>query len=284
MAKPDPAGAALSRWPDKLLLIGCGNMAGAMLARWLEMGLPAERVTVVRPSGAAVAPGVQVVTALTEPVAPGTLVLLGFKPQQLGQVAPGLAPLVGARATLLSILAGVPVAQLRAAFPGAGVIVRCMPNLPVRIGKGVSILAAGPCADEATCAQIEALCTPLGLVEWLADEALFNAATALSGCGPAFVYRFIDALGEAGAALGLAPAAAARMALATVEGAAVSAGASGVTPGAMADAVASKGGMTREGLDVLDRPDGLAALVGETLRAARDRGVALAALAAKPGA
>jgi pyrroline-5-carboxylate reductase len=284
MAKREPAGAALPRWPDNLLLIGCGNMAGAMLARWLETGLPAARVTVLRPSGAPVAPGVQVVTALAEPVAPGTLVVLGFKPQQLGQVAPGLAPLLGEGVTLLSILAGVPIAQLRAAFPQAGAIVRCMPNLPVRIGKGVSILSAEPRAGDATRARIAALCTPLGLVEWLADESLFNAATALSGCGPAFVYRFIDALGEAGAALGLDPAAAARMALATVEGAALSAAASGDTPGTMADTVASRGGMTREGLDVLDRPDGLAALVDDTLRAARDRGVALAALAARTDA
>jgi pyrroline-5-carboxylate reductase len=270
-------------WPEKLLLAGCGNMAGAMLARWLDCGLPPERVTVLRPSGKPVAQGVAVVTQLDAPVAPGTLILLGFKPQQLGDVAPGLAGLVGEGTMLLSILAGVPVERLRAAFPSSGAIVRCMPNLPVRIGKGVSILQAGGDADEAARATATALCKPLGLVEWLDDERLFDAATALSGCGPAFVYRFIDALGAAGAALGLDPAAAARMALATVEGAAISAAGSGTAPAAMADAVASKGGMTREGLDVLDRPDGLAALLGETLRAARDRGAALAALSQKAG-
>ncbi len=275
MAKLDPV------FPEHFLFIGCGNMAGAMLSRWIDCGLPPERVTVVRPSGAPVSPGVTVLTQLEAPVQPGTVVVLGFKPQQLGLVAPTIAPLVGEGTILFSILAGVPLARLRAAFPQSGAIIRCMPNLPVRIGKGVSILAAEPAADDEARTSATALCAQLGLVEWLEDEQLYDAATALSGCGPAFVYRFIDVLSVAGADLGLDPAAAARMALATIEGAGLSAAASGVDPGAMADAVASKGGMTREGLDVLDRPDGLAALLIETLRAARDRGVALAALSEK---
>ena len=158
---------------------------------------------------------------------------------------------------------------------------RCMPNMPVRIGKGVCILRADDGADKTLHDLVSAMCAQLGLVEWLEDEALFDAATALSGCGPAFLYRFIDAMAVAGAELGLDPAASARMALMTVEGAAISAGAGLTPPGAMADAVASKGGMTREGLDVLDRADGLHALIGETLRAARDRGVELAELSRK---
>lgn len=277
MAKPDVA----VNWPVHFLLIGCGNMAGAMLARWLDQGLPPERVTVIRPSGKPVAEGVTVLTSLAEPVAAGTVVLLGCKPQQLAQVSQDMAALIGAETTLLSILAGVPVARLRAAFGQAGAIIRCMPNLPVRIGRGVSILHA----DRETPGDVRTLatdlCAPLGLVEWLEDEDLFDAGTALAGCGPAFVYRFIDAFAVAGAGLGLDAAQAARMALATVEGAAISAAAGHTSPAAMADAVASKGGMTREGLDVLDRSDGLAALLDETLRAARDRGVALAALSSK---
>lgn len=283
MAKPDmdTGTKAVTQWPAQLLLIGCGNMAGAMLGRWLECGLPPERVSVIRPSGAPVAEGVSVRTRLDGPVAAGTLVLLGCKPQQLAQVSQDMAGLVGVGARLLSILAGVPVARLRAAFPQVEAIIRCMPNLPVRIGHGVSTLHAEGAAPEEARAQVSMLCAPLGLTEWLDDEALFDAATALAGCGPAFVYRFIDALAAAGARLGLDPAQAARMALTTMEGAAISAAQGTVSPSAMADAVASKGGMTREGLDVLDRPDGIAALLDETLRAARDRGVALAALSAK---
>ena len=277
MARPESG----QHWPSHILLLGCGNMAGAMLARWLDEGLPPERVTVVRPSGKAVAPGVAVLTQLSAPVAPGTLVLLGCKPQQLATVSDQAAGYVGQGAVLMSILAGVPIARIRAAFPDATSILRCMPNLPVRIGKGVSILKADDAASADDLALTTSLCASLGLVEWLDDEALFDAATALAGCGPAFVYRFIDALAAAGAQLGLEPAAAARMALATVEGAAGSAAMADRPPADLADAVASKGGMTREGLDVLDRTEGLQALVGETLRAARDRGAVLAALSGK---
>lgn len=271
----------MTSWPDRLLLIGCGNMAGAMLGRWLELGLPPERVCVIRPSGKPVADGVEVRTHIEGAVAAGTLVLLGCKPQQLGAVSADLAGKLGEGVTILSILAGTPIAGLRAAFPAVDSIIRCMPNLPVRIGKGVCILRADDRADQQMRDLVSAMCGQLGLVEWLDDEALFDAATALSGCGPAFLYRFIDAMAEAGAQLGLAPAAAARMALMTVEGAAISAGTGLVPPGDMADAVASKGGMTREGLDVLDRADGLHALVSETLCAARDRGVELAELSRK---
>lgn len=278
MVKPDEFAGV---WPAHLLMIGCGNMAGAMLARWLECGLPPSRVTVIRPSGKPVADGVRVQTGLSEAVLSGTLVLLGCKPQQLTEVSRDLAGQVGEGTTLISILAGVPVARLRAVFGERVAIVRCMPNLPVRFGRGVSALYTDAETPEHVRALASDMCALLGLVEWLDDEGLFDAATALSGCGPAFLYRFVDALGAAGAKLGLDPAQAMRMALATVEGAAMSVATGTSSPAAMADAVASKGGMTRQGLDVLDRPDGLAALLAQTLRAAQLRGAELAALAAE---
>lgn len=286
MAKPDPAmagftGDSAGQWPEALLLVGCGNMAGAMLARWLETGLPRERVHVVRPSGKPVADGIAVTTALPDAIAPGTLVLLGHKPQQLSDIAPGVAARLGDDATIFSILAGVTAGQLTAAFPCARAIVRAMPNMPVRTGHGVVSLFVDAATPAETRALTNGLCAPLGLVAWLDDEASFDAATALAGCGPAYVYRFIDSMAQAGTALGLTPDLAMRMALATVEGAALAAAASNDAPGALAEAVASKGGMTREGLDVLDGPDGLAPLIEETLRAARDRGAELARMAGR---
>jgi pyrroline-5-carboxylate reductase len=270
-------------WPTRLLLIGCGNMAGAMLARWLDCGLPPYRVQVVRPSGKPVAPGVEVTTSLKEHIVAGTCVLLGCKPQQLAQVAAEVGPFLSQQHKLASILAGVPLAQLIEAFPNAMGIVRCMPNMAVRTGQGVSLLYGGSDLPVDRRENVQELCEPLGLVEWLEDEALFDAATALSGCGPAFVYRFIDALSTAGARLGLDPAMAARMARATVAGAGISAAQSDRSPAEMADAVASKGGMTRQGLDVLDHDAALNALVERTLRAARDRGAELARLAKGEG-
>ena len=173
----------------------------------------------------------------------------------------------------------MPVASLNALFPQATAILRCMPNLPVRTGQGVSLFHPGKGISEQCRRDVAGTFGLLGLVEWLEDESLFDAATALSGCGPAFVYRFIDALGEAGAAVGLDPAMAARMAVATVAGAGLSAARSDQSPATMADAVASKGGMTRQGLDVLDQDGALKTLLEATLGAARDRGVELAELA-----
>ncbi|BAV66086.1 pyrroline-5-carboxylate reductase [Sphingobium cloacae] len=263
-------------WPDHLFLVGCGNMAGQMLARWLDCGLDPARVAVLRPSGKPIAEGVRVMSAYPDALPAGTTVLLGMKPYQIADVAASLAPLCGEDTRIVSILAGTPLADLRARFPAARAVVRAMPNLPVGIGQGVT----GLYTDAATAAQardaIGSLIAPLGLVEWIADEGRFNEVTALSGCGPAFLFRFIDALARAGEALGLPADQAARMALATVEGAASMAARASDSPGTLADRVASPGGMTREGLNVLDADDRLLSLLTDTLAAARDRGEAMA--------
>lgn len=274
MAKPDGVDA-LRNWSTPLLLVGCGNMAGQMLARWLACGLDPAHVTVVRPSGRDVAPGVKVVTAAPESIADDTLILLGMKPYQLTDVARDLASLTGVGTTMVSILAGTPLADLRGHLPTAGAIVRAMPNLPVGIGQGVTALHGETTRADAM-AQVQALMAPLGLVELIEDEGLFNEVTALSGCGPAFLFRFIDALARAGAALGLPEDQAQRMALATVGGAADFARVGIDSPAILADRVASPGGMTREGLNTLDADGRLERLMIDTLQAARDRGLAMA--------
>jgi len=255
-------------------LIGCGNMAGAMLRRWVDSGIDPDRFTVVTRSPTTVPDGVRALHALPVGETPG-IVMLGVKPQQLDAVAPILA---GVRpAILLSILAAVDEAALAARIE-ADAIVRAMPNLPVAIGKGVVALHSG-CADPAVRGAVAALARPLGLVEWIADVAHFDAVTALAGSGPGFTYRWIDALAGAGAALGLSNPQALRLALATVEGSAMLAAAASEPPAALADRVASRGGSTREGLDVLDRDGALAALVADTLRAAERRNAEMAAAA-----
>jgi pyrroline-5-carboxylate reductase len=118
---------------------------------------------------------------------------------------------------------------------------------------------------------VEALMELLGAVEWFDDEALFQAAGILSGAGPAFLFRFIDALAEGGEAIGLPPRQSARLAKAMVEGAAVLAAADGESPATLADRVASPGGTTRAGLDLLDEGEALKTLVRRTLEAGRRR-------------
>lgn len=263
-------------WPDRLFLVGCGNMAGQMLGRWLDCGLDPARVTVLRPSGRPVAEGVTVVTDWAASLPAGTTVLLGMKPYQIGDVAARLAPICTADTRIVSILAGTTLATLRAHFPDAAGIVRAMPNLPVRLGEGVTALFTDEGTDPSSRAAADALIRPLGLAEWIDDEGLFNAITALSGCGPAFLFRFVDALARAGEAIGIPADQAARMALATVQGSATMAARAAASPATLADQVASPGGMTREGLNVLDADDRLLTLLTDTLAAARDRGEAMA--------
>lgn len=263
-------------WPGHLFMVGCGNMAGQMLARWLDCGLDPSRVTVLRPSGRAVSEGVAVLTDYPEKLEPGTMVLLGMKPYQLADVAARLAPLCRADTAIVSILAGTTLAGLREQFPAPRSIVRAMPNLPVGLGEGVTALFTDEATPPESRAQAGALIEPLGLAEWIGDEALFNAITALSGCGPAFLFRFVDALARAGEAIGIPADQAARMALATVQGSANMAARASVGPATLADQVASPGGMTREGLNILDDDDRLLTLLTDTLAAARDRGEAMA--------
>lgn len=260
-------------FPASLLMIGAGNMGGAMLSRWLEAGLAPQSVTVVSPSLRPLPAGVRAVSTVPDE-ASGT-VLLALKPQQLPVVRDQLMKL--RPRLLVSILAGVEEATLAALCP-ARAIVRAMPNLPVAIGQGVTALFATTAEDTARAAAT-ALMNPLGLVEWIGDEQLFDAVTAISGCGPAFTFRFVDALASAGAAVGLPADQAARLALATVRGSAELAAQEDTSPATLADRVASPGGSTRAGLNVLDRDEALVRLLTGTLRAARDRNAELAAAA-----
>lgn len=258
---------------NTILIVGCGNMGGAMLAGWLVAGLAPSRFTVVDPLLAEAPEGVELLRGL--PDRTFDAVLLGVKPQLLGDVAPQLARLAGQETIVLSILAGVELASLAARFPEAKGLVRIMPNLAAAIGKSpVALFAQG--LDEPAQAEVTELMQPLGLPEWLAEEAQFDLVTALAGSGPAFVYRFIDALAAGAAALGLPRAQADRLALATVEGAAALAAASPHGPSELARRVASPGGTTEAGLKVLDADRALGQLAEATLRAAADRSAEMA--------
>jgi pyrroline-5-carboxylate reductase len=257
----------------KILIVGCGNMGGALLAGWLAGGLPPQSFTVVDPVLESVPSGV---TLLRDPPAGSfDLLVLGIKPQMLDAVAPALNSLAGPGTLLLSILAGVELDSLARHFPNAGAIVRLMPNLSAALGKSPLALAATR-IDGAAKAALEDALAPLGNAEWL-DEAQFDLVTALAGSGPAFVYRFIDALATGAESLGMPREQAERLALATVEGAVALAAAAEVSPGELARKVASPGGTTEAGLRVLDQDGALLRLIEGTLRAARDRGAEMGA-------
>jgi len=263
--------------PRRLWLIGCGNMGGAMLSRWIESGMVrGDAVDVVNRRDRDLPGGVRQARALPDGPPPDA-VMLAMKPQQLDEIVAAYGERIRQAPVLISILAGVEEATLAERFPGPAII-RAMPNLPVALGKGVVALYADG-APQSARDGAAALMAPLGLVEWTRDEAMFGAVGTLEGCGPAFLFRFIDALAKAGEALGMPADQAARLALATVDGAASMASASDATPAILADRVASPGGSTRQGLNVLDRDDALIRLMTETLEAAERRGREMAAAA-----
>jgi pyrroline-5-carboxylate reductase len=260
-----------------LWLLGAGNMGGAMLRGWIAAGADPALITVIDPFVERIPEGVTLLRHLPDGDAQPDTLVLAVKPQQLGAVRDAFAAKPGAPRLILSILAGVECSTLSSAL-SARMTVRAMPNLPVSIGEGVTALFSID-ADEDARNEASALLTPLGLIEWIGDETLFDAVTALSGCGPGFLFRFIDAMAAAGVTLGLPADQAGRLAVATVKGSGLLAAQSDESPAVLADRVASPGGSTRRGLDVLDEDGGLNPLIRNTLTAAilRNREMAEAA-------
>jgi pyrroline-5-carboxylate reductase len=261
--------------PGPLWLVGCGNMAGAMLEGWIASGIDPAQISVVRPSAASVGHGIRVSADYPEDEVPA-MVMLGMKPYQLDAVAPRLAPILAPETVLISILAGIELAALKERFAAPSTIVKAMPNLPVRLGKGVTGLYSD--TDDLTAkALVTGLIASLGHAEWFEDEELFRVAGLLTGAGPAFLFRFLEALGAASEALGLPADQAARLAAAMVEGAAALAASSEDTPRRLAERVASPRGTTEAGLRVLDQAGGVADLVRRTLEASHKRSLEMAA-------
>nr|WP_280639003.1 pyrroline-5-carboxylate reductase [Sphingomicrobium aestuariivivum] len=252
--------------------VGCGNMGGAMVAGWVRAGRDLSKLTAISPSGREV-PGVTVATDY--PDEHPDWVWLGHKPYQVEQVAERLAPKAKG-AVILSILAGVECASLRRLFPDARAVVRLMPNLPVSHGEGVTGLYSND-ADAALKAEISDVIGDLGLAPWGQAEADLTAISTVAGSGPAYVARFVAALAKQAEALGLDADTAHAIALQTVAGTGLMARSSGEGMADLAVRVASPGGSTQAGLDVLDAENGMDELVARTVAAARRRTEEMAA-------
>lgn len=265
-----------------LWLLGCGAMGGALLRRWLQSGLAPECVTVIDPAPGNLPEGfpVRVVADIAAAVAAApdpTLVVLAVKPQMLPDVAAPLGQALVHAPLVVSMLAGVRTATLMSLLPGAP-LVRIMPNTPARIGRGVTALfAAG--ADDAARAAVTALLEAAGRTVWLTDEGLFDAVTAVSGSGPAFLFRFMETLAAAGESAGLDRELAQFLALETIAGAAELARQSEAAPATLREQVTSPAGTTEAGLEVLDADGELFSLLRATVRAAVERARDLAAAA-----
>ena len=259
--------------PAPTWFVGCGNMGKSIIEGWRSAGIDLSQAVVIDPGGVSIE-GVRSVGSFPDAGIPPKLVVLGFKPQSLEEVAPQLKPWITSRTTIISILVGVEAGSLKERFPGAGAIVRVMPNLPVAIRRGVTALYS-PDADDALRQQLGDLFAALGWAMWTVDEARLAAVGSVAGAGPAYAARFIRALAKAGEARGLSPEIASTIALETVLGTAWMAATKNETMDEIVGRVASPNGTTEAGLAVLD--EALDELIGATIEAAARRGLELAA-------
>jgi pyrroline-5-carboxylate reductase len=263
-----------------VVLVGCGNMGFAMLAGWLtsEPMLEAHVVEPAEPlrqrAESAGARVVADVADLPDNLAP-ELVILAVKPQMVAPVLGKCGALAETGTTFVSVAAGITIAAMAVALPAGTSIIRCMPNTPASIGEGMMALCAGPGVAEGARNLVTALFSSSGSVAWIEDEALMDAVTAISGSGPAYVFHFVEALTQAGEALGLPSGTAALLARQTVAGAGRMALISDTAPGILREQVTSPGGTTAAALEVLMTDGRLAKLVAEATEAARDRSIEL---------
>jgi pyrroline-5-carboxylate reductase len=254
---------------EPIVMLGCGRMGGAIL-RGLQSGGPRE-VWIVDP---AVAPsaGINVVRTLAElPALADPTILLAVKPQVIGGLLPDLKPLASGGALFISIIAGLTVETMRTSLGEGARIVRAMPNTPAAVLQGITAALAGPGVGEGERRRADALLGAVGEVVWLQEEGLIDAVTAISGSGPAYFFRFAEALSQAGAALGLPPEIAERLARRTLEGAGALAASTERSLAELRAEVTSPAGTTAAGLARLDDGERLHRLVEETAKAAEAR-------------
>ncbi|MFG1359760.1 pyrroline-5-carboxylate reductase [Xanthobacter pseudotagetidis] len=273
---------ALSSLTGPVVLVGAGKMGGAMLEGWLKLGLPARLAVAVdphlpaEPTAALAAKGVQV-NPPKDAIATPSVLLLAVKPQVAPEVLPQVAPLVGPGTLVVSVMAGRTLGFIAGAMPAGTAIVRAIPNTPAAIGRGVSVAVANGAVTAEGRALAGALLGAIGIVEWVEDEDLMDAATAVSGSGPAYAFLLAEALAEAGAKAGLPADLSARIARATVSGAGALMDQSDLPAATLRQNVTSPGGTTAAALAVLmDEKAGFGPLLTDAVAAATRRGKELA--------
>ena len=247
----------------RIAFIGGGNMASAIIGGLIRQGLPATQVMVVEPFEATRVllksqHGVQAHPAPGPFLADADLIVWAVKPQSFREAAAPVAPFAG-RALQLSVMAGIRAADIAAAS-GSARIVRCMPNTPALVGRGMTGLfdASGAPADRQLA---ETVIRTTGDVLWVEREELLDAVTALSGSGPAYVFYFLEAMQQAGVELGLTPEQARALAVGTFAGGAHLAAQSAEPLATLRERVTSKGGTTYAALTAMEQAGVKAAFV-----------------------
>ncbi len=273
------AGAhALAGFSGTLLLVGAGKMGGALLEGWLALGLDAAKIAVIEPQPSGDIAALTSRGLRLNPTRPAeaSAIVIAVKPQTAPEALPTLAPFVGAATVAVSIMAGPRLRMLESALPSPTAVVRAMPNTPAAIGRGITVAVPNAHVSAGQRALVHTLLGAVGAVEWVDDEALLDAVTAVSGSGPAYVFLLAEALAKAGAAAGLPVALATTLARATVAGAGELLHRSPLDAATLRQNVTSPGGTTAAALAVLMGSDGLEQLMTSAIAAATRRSRELA--------
>lgn len=266
-----------------VVLVGAGKMGGAILEGWLRSGIDPERVVALDPNMSdEMAASLSARGALANPALEAfpdpAIILLAVKPQVAPAVLATVRGIVKPGTLVVSIMAGRTIGFLQEALPRGTSVVRTIPNTPASIGQGITVAVANPHVAPGDRALVGALLAALGPVEWIEDEELMDAATAVSGSGPAYAFLLAETLAKAGAAAGLPADLADRLARATVAGAGALIAQSGIEPATLRENVTSPAGTTAAALSVLMDPErGFGRLLTEAVAAATRRSKELGA-------
>jgi len=260
-----------------VILVGCGNMGYAMLKGWIASGkLAPQDVSVVEPTDPlrerAAALGVNAV-ASADSLAAGDVIIFAVKPQVMDKVVPAYARFHDA--TFVSVAAGTGISTFTGILGSSSAVIRCMPNTPAAIGKGMMVVFANENVKVEALEFVNALLSASGEVTMIDREELMDAVTAVSGSGPAYIFHFIECLTSAGVQAGLPDEKAKLLAMQTVWGAACLAKESGEEPGLLREQVTSPNGTTAAALSVFMDQQKLEKLVTDAVEAARKRSVEL---------
>ncbi|WP_447554270.1 pyrroline-5-carboxylate reductase [Vreelandella sp. EE22] len=243
---------------NNITFIGAGNMAKAIIGGLIDSGARPSSITATAPSTQALVPlretlGINIQTDNNEAVKGAEVVILAVKPQVMQDVCATLADAVQAQAPLvISIAAGLEAATIDAWLGGNTALVRCMPNTPSLVGVGASGLYANSAVTDTQRTLAGELLEAVGIVEWVEDEALLDAVTAVSGSAPAYFFLMFEAMEEAAIAQGLPATTARRLAIQAALGAATMAGRSESDPATLKRNVMSPGGTTERAIEHME--------------------------------
>jgi pyrroline-5-carboxylate reductase len=266
----------LQKITGMIALAGAGKMGGAMLKGWLSGGLHANCVVVIEPAPSAEIMALTATGIRLNPKDVGAVetLVIAVKPQSFREAGALLKSLVAPSTLVVSIMAGITIKSLQEVCGGA--VLRAMPNTPAAIGRGITVAVAAQNVSAAQRATADALLRATGSVEWVQDEGLMDAVTAVSGSGPAYLFLLAEELARAGVAAGLPEALATRLARQTVAGSGELLHRSDLSLATLRQNVTSPGGTTAAALEVLMGNDGLQQLMIRAIAAATARSKELA--------